>query len=103
MLIVIALALGIYGDGGGREQLHARIARAPHDVAGFIERRVACNHFDGEVGSGDAERALQIERARGELRCNNLEKDAARLGRKYSRHSEVLRLLRDTADLLPPI
>ena len=83
------------------ERLKARIESAPQEIATFVERRAGCNHFDGEVGSEYPERERQVQQARQELRCNNIESDTRAIQRKYKNTPDVLKLLDDTEHLRP--
>lgn len=83
------------------DRLRARIELAPQDVATFIERRAGCNHFGGEVGSGDTERAQQVDAMLTELRCNAIETDERDLRAAHQHEPEVLKILDETLDLLP--
>ena len=73
---------------------------APKVVAAFIERRAYCNHFLGEEPY-DAERAAELAKALGELRCHAIERDERNLRRSYRKRPAILRLLDETADALP--
>ena len=79
--------------------LRIRIESAPQAVATFIERRAGCNHFLGEEPY-DPERAAQLRKALRELRCGRVERDQRRLIRTYRNRPDVVRLLKDTEDLL---
>ena len=85
----------------GQTELQARIEHAPREVAKFVERRAACNHWDGEVGSGYLDREKQIQTERAKLRCNAIDADVTTLRKKYRKDSAVLKLLDDTQDLQP--
>ena len=102
-LLVTVAALGLVqtSDDEAWLRLKARIESAPQPVATFIERRTGCNHWDGEVGSDEPAREEQVQRARKELRCDQLELDERALRLKYRMRAEVLRLLDDTKDLEP--
>jgi hypothetical protein len=100
-LMAAYLARGGTPDEETWESLRARIETSPQEVATFIERRTGCNHFWGEVGSGNAEREQQIGDALGELRCAELEADEDALRDAHHDEPEVLKLLDDTKDLLP--
>ena len=83
------------------DRLRPRIELAPQDVAKFIERRAGCNHFGGEVGSGDRGREKQVQDMLKKLRCSQLEMDERALRKVYSDKPDVLKLLDDTVDLMP--
>ena len=82
-------------------RLKSRIELAPQEIATFIERRTGCNHFDGEVGSDYPEREKQVQAARKELRCDDIEADTAGLQHKYRNNPDVLKLLAETEHLMP--
>jgi hypothetical protein len=83
------------------EQLRDRIEASPQPVATFIERRTACNYWDGEVnGTGDGrDQSIQMERKK--LRCDEVERDERMLRKKHRKHPAVLKLLDDTKELDP--
>jgi hypothetical protein len=82
--------------------LPSRIDRAPRDVVSFIERRVGCNHWEGEVfPDAFAPRQREVQDMLRTNRCNWVARDARRLEAKYRDNAVVLSLLNDTADLLP--
>lgn len=81
------------------EAFRARVQDAPRKVAAFIERRANCNHFAGEEAY-DAERGAYLKKTIRELRCSRLSRDGRRLARAYRDRPEIVRLLKDTEDLL---
>ena len=103
MIIVASLLLAqpSAAEDEAWQVLKARIESAPQDIATFIERRTGCNHFDGEAGSGYAEREKQVQAARTELRCDDIETDTRALEDKYGKQPALLQLLEETEDLLP--
>jgi hypothetical protein len=82
-----------------REALRARVQDAPRKVATFIERRANCNHFAGEEAY-DAERGAYLKKTLRELRCRRISRDERRLAAAYRDRPVILRLLKDTEDLL---
>ena len=72
-----------------REQL---ITRQPKTVRDFVARRLQCNHWGGEEPY-DAARRREISRAVKTLRCNSLDRDEARLLRRYPDNAELPALL----------
>ena len=83
------------------DHLRPRIELAPQDVSKFIERRTGCNHFGGEVGSGDPGRENQVQDMLKKLRCNELASDERALRNAHRDKPDVLKLLDDTVDLMP--
>jgi hypothetical protein len=81
--------------------LKDRIERAPQPVATFIERRTGCNHWNGKGGGGEPGREKQIERARKQLGCDQIDTDERSLRKRYRNLPDVLQLLNDTEDLMP--
>ena len=99
MLALLAPALLLSGtDAPLHDDLGARVARAPKQVAAFVRRRADCNHFLGEEPY-DRERAAELNRVVRELRCGRVERDERRLREAYRHDAAVLRLLDETADL----
>ena len=83
------------------QRLKARIELAPRDVTTFIERRTGCNHWDGEAGGPFREREEQVQSERRKLRCDYIQSDAQKVGRKYRNRPDLLKLIAETADLEP--
>jgi hypothetical protein len=83
---------------GEDSQQIARFGPLPKDVAAFIDRRTACNHFAGEFNGDRSERDRDVTRTMNQLRCGALERDEARLQRRYTKVPQVLRALTDTRD-----
>ena len=75
-------------------------AELPLDVAAFVERRDACNHFRGEE-TYDAERAAFVETQLTEL-CTGTDKELAQLKEKYAGVSEVLSKLNEYETQIEP-
>ena len=65
----------------------------PADVAGYVMRRAACNHWAGEEGY-DAARRAQINREATALRCNEIDRDEAALMKRYGDRPNILRQIR---------
>jgi hypothetical protein len=67
--------------------------RLPEDLARFIERRDACDHFRGEEGY-DAKRREFLEQQTLKL-CVGSDKQLAELKKKYADNKAVIRKLND--------
>ncbi len=79
----------------------ARLTRGlPKSVSAFIHRQADCNHWAGEEGY-DPARAAEINKAVARLRCQALDRDAARLTHRYSHDARVLRALKTARDRFP--
>jgi hypothetical protein len=76
----------------------ARFGPLPKDVAAFIDRRTACNHFAGEFNGDRSQRDRDVTRTMNELRCGALERDEMRLQRRHAKLPQVLKALADTRD-----
>jgi hypothetical protein len=61
----------------------------PADVRHVLKRREDCDHWLGEEPY-DADRRREIERAVRKLRCDTLERDEARLRRRYVTHPAII-------------
>jgi hypothetical protein len=72
--------------------LSDRVAQQAAPVRAFIARRTECNHWGGEEPY-DAQRRNEIERAVRDLRCNRLDKDEAKLRKRYRTNRELPTLL----------
>ena len=80
------------------DSIHAEVARAPAPVQAFIVRRATCNHWSGEEPYDD-ERARQIARALGSLKCNRIEADELALRRRYAAHADLIALIDRTSEI----
>jgi hypothetical protein len=99
--VILLVAVPSAADHARWEQFHDRIEAAPQPVATFIERRVGCNYWDGEVsGAGDG-RDRTIQRERQKLHCDDIERDERQLRKKHRKSPAVLKLLDDTRELGP--
>jgi len=78
----------------------ARDNHLPDDVRAFIDRRMGCNHWEGEEPF-DADREREISAAVRDLGCDRLEKDEEALRRKYRAAGPVQKALTDAKDALP--
>jgi len=76
----------------------ARFGPLPKDVAAFVDRRMACNHFAGEFNGDRSQRDRDVTRTMNELRCGVLDRDEARLQRRHAKLPQVLKALADTRD-----
>ena len=72
----------------------------PRDAAAVVVRQVYCNHWADEEPY-DAARAREIARNVKKLRCNALERDEARLRKRYAGNAKVLSALDDAQSLYP--
>lgn len=63
-------------------------AGQPKSVAKLIDRIVGCNHWLGEEPFNE-ERASEIALVTGDLRCDKIKDDEARLRSKYSKRAAV--------------
>jgi hypothetical protein len=88
MALLLAPALGDFAHDADPE-LHA-LASLPADVRVHIDRAINCAHWSGEEGY-DADRRRQIQAALRSLRCDVLDREAARLKRRYANNLPVLR------------
>jgi hypothetical protein len=61
----------------------------PQDAAEVAERLASCQHFSGEIGDNSPERALEIDKAMSELRCDSIEPDVKAILTKYSGNRSV--------------
>ena len=77
----------------------AQAAWVPSDIAAYIERRKACNHWGGEEPYGKA-RATEINRAMMKLNCGGLDADERMLLRRYRSTSAFLTRIRAAKDAL---
>ena len=98
---ILFLAAQTPADDDGWEKLRARVETAPQDVATFIQRRTACNHWDGEVnGTGDG-RDKMVQKERKKLRCDEVDRDEEMLRKVHRKSPALLKLLDDTKNLPP--
>ena len=94
--------VGVVVAQSSASDIHGRIEHSPSDVAAFIERRISCNHWEGEVfPNGFQPRQREVRRALSNLHCSSIEGDALRLSRKYHARPEVISLLNETEQMLP--
>lgn len=70
-----------------------------HDIASYIERRKACNHWLGEEGY-DAARRAEINRHIRSLRCLVLDKQEKVLLHRYRHHPDITERIRAAHDAL---
>lgn len=71
----------------------------PPDVAAYIDRRAGCNYWASEAPF-DSERAADIKKAMGELKCSSLAGDEKQLRAFYAKSSvRVLKVLDEARDL----
>ena len=98
MSIAAVLMFAAQLAAGDDAQEIARFGPLPKDVAAFIDRRTACNHFAGEFNGDRSQRDRDVTRTMNELRCGALERDEARLQRRHAKLPQVLKALADTRD-----
>ena len=79
-------------EGQAPDSLAARVAGQPSPVRAFVKRRLECNHWGGEEPYSKA-RARQIARAAQRAGCDNLERDEARLRKRYPANADLPGLL----------
>ena len=72
---------------------------APHDIAAYIGRRKACNHWAGEEPY-DKARAAEINKAVTKLKCGALDADEKVLLRRYRHAPSRLKQIRAAKDAL---
>jgi hypothetical protein len=98
----LAIMMSIVGGQSSAADVRARIDRSPPDVASFIERRIGCNHWEGEVfPNGFPPRQRKVQHVLRTNHCGRVANDARRLEAKYRSNAVVLTLLKDTEYLLP--
>lgn len=64
----------------------------PKDATAVVTRVAYCNHWSGEEGY-DAARAKEIERAIKKYGCNTIDRDEARLRKRYAGNAAVIKAL----------
>ena len=72
----------------------------PRDAVAVVKRRVYCNHWSDEEPY-DAARAHEIARHIRQLRCNTVERDEARLRKRYADNARVLNAIDAAQNLYP--
>jgi hypothetical protein len=80
------------------DDLQGAVAAAPKDVSAYVARKANCNHFLGEEPY-DKARAAELNKAMRELKCSTLDRDEARLRRRYAKAPAMLKLIDEAADL----
>ena|SRR6185312_2516153 len=68
------------------------LAKLPQDVRIHIDRAINCSHWAGEEGY-DAARRREINSALRSLHCARLDRESARLKRRYARRPAVLKMI----------
>jgi len=94
---VIAVVLMLAAMADDAQDL-GRYGALPKDVAAFIQRREACNHFAGEFNGDRSARDREVTRTMRELRCGSLERDEARLQARHAKNPQAQRALVETRD-----
>jgi hypothetical protein len=77
----------------------AQAAPGPRDIAAYVERRKACNHWAGEEGY-DKARMAEINRAVAQQNCLALDADEKKLLRRYRHAPARLKQIRAAKDAL---
>jgi hypothetical protein len=77
----------------------ARAAWSPPDIAAYVERREACNHWGGEEPY-DKARLAEINRAVAKLNCGALDTDEKALLRRYRSTPALGKRIRAAKDAL---
>lgn len=95
LVLAMTMAVGL-GDLSGYPEI-AKYGPLPRDVRVLIDRRLQCEHWAGEEPY-DRARRRQINAAIRDLRCENVEREEARLAKRYSRSPTVLKALTETRD-----
>jgi hypothetical protein len=70
----------------------------PSEVAAYIDRRVGCNYWSSEPPY-DAERAAEIKKVLGDLKCQALTDDERSLRARFAASPNVLKALDEARDL----
>ena len=91
LLAFLALASPASAD-KFQDDLSALTKGLPRDAKDVVTRIAYCNHWSGEDAYNPA-RAREIERAIKKYGCNTIDRDEARLRKRYAGNSEVLRAL----------
>lgn len=89
---IVAGGLGLCLLLAGASDARPRHRVIPADVRRFVDRVEQCEHWAGEEAF-DAARRRQINQAFDRLRCDLLERDAARLRRRHAGDRASLALL----------
>lgn len=89
LFAALALSPALAGEGAGANGAKTKI---PADVAAYVDRRIACDHWAGEEPY-DAARARYIAAAAKKLRCTDIDADEARLRGRYARDPAVLKAI----------
>jgi hypothetical protein len=92
-LVLFALIAALATDAGPTR------AALPKPVRAHIARQAACNHWAGEEAY-DKARAREINQAVARLRCDDLDREAVALRRRYRSAPAVLKALTDSRDAL---
>lgn len=72
---------------------------APRDIAVYVDRRKACNHWAGEEPY-DKARAAEINKAVAKLKCDALDGEEKVLLRRYRHSPARLKTIRAAKDAL---
>jgi hypothetical protein len=69
----------------------------PAEISSFVDRRSGCEHWGGEEAYDDA-RGREIDAAMKKLDCVDIERDQARLRKRYAHSPAVLKILAQAPD-----
>ena len=96
VLLLSTVPVGAFAQEAGPDRpastFDERVARQPKDVRTLVDRITGCDHWAGEEPY-DADRRRQIESALRDLKCNRIDRDAAKLRLRYWGNSEVVNLI----------
>lgn len=96
-VFLMVLPIGVMAMAQTDVPKHAE--RLPREVREFLERHESCVHFAGEFNGDGSARDREVNAAMTELRCDEVEQDAAALRRTYARHPRALKALDAVDDL----
>jgi hypothetical protein len=91
LLALLALASPASAD-KFQDDLDALAKGLPRDARDVVTRIAYCNHWSGEDAYNPA-RAKEIERAIKKYGCNTIDRDEARLRKRYAGNKAVLKAL----------
>lgn len=91
----LAWMLAISAPAGAVDRMVEGFPELPQDARDVAERYMGCQHFWGEVsGTGD-DRDKWVEAQLTELKCDQVERDFARIKVKYQDRPDILRILQE--------
>jgi hypothetical protein len=74
-------------------------AALPGDAARLAARIDACLHFAGEFNGDRSPRDREVTRRMSDLKCDRIERDVARMRRRYPQNAAVQRAMDAASDL----